>query len=79
MSLLPKTTNALTVLSTPVPSVVQVTGIRQDRYAKRYRIPVEEDKRRADRGKYLHPELYGMPETMQVDYVESGVAREDAN
>jgi hypothetical protein len=45
----------------------QVTGIRQDPYANEHRIPVEEDKAPDDRGKYLHPELYGQPETMQID------------
>jgi hypothetical protein len=42
----------------------QVTGIRQDPWAEQNRIPVEEDKSPAERGKYLHPELYGQPETM---------------
>src|SRR4051812_11791832 len=36
-----------------------VTGIRQDAYAKTYRISVEEDKPEKERGKYLHPELWG--------------------
>jgi hypothetical protein len=40
----------------------QVTGIRQDPYANTYRIPVEEMKPVDERGTYLHPELYGMPE-----------------
>jgi hypothetical protein len=37
----------------------QVTGIRQDAWAKAHRIPVEEDKAQADQGHYLHPELFG--------------------
>ncbi|MDQ2809430.1 MAG: hypothetical protein M3Z04_21350 [Chloroflexota bacterium] len=41
----------------------QVTGIRQDPYADRYRIPVVEDKPAGEQGTYLHPELYGQPET----------------
>jgi len=36
----------------------QVTGTRQDPFAKAYRIPVEENKPVGERGKYLHPELY---------------------
>jgi hypothetical protein len=39
----------------------QVTGIRQDAYAKANRIVVEEDKTGEERGHYLHPELYGGP------------------
>ena len=36
-----------------------VTGIRQDAYANAHRIPVEEEKSASERGKYLHPELFG--------------------
>jgi hypothetical protein len=46
----------------------QVTGIRQDRYAEANRIPVEEEKLDRDRGKYLHPEAFGLPESMGIDY-----------
>jgi hypothetical protein len=46
----------------------QVTGIRQDRYAEANRIPVEEDKLGKDRGRYLHPEAFNMPEMMGIDY-----------
>lgn len=37
----------------------QVTGIRQDAYAKAHRIQVEEEKPAQERGHYLHPELFG--------------------
>ncbi len=46
----------------------QVTGIRQDRFAERNRIPVEEEKPVEQRGKYLHPKAYDLPETMGVNY-----------
>ena len=39
----------------------QVTGIRQDAWANTHRIPVEVPKAQADRGLYLHPELFGAP------------------
>ncbi|MBK7145478.1 MAG: hypothetical protein IPH76_09820 [Xanthomonadales bacterium] len=39
----------------------QVTGIRKDAWAEKHRIPVELQKAPAERGKYLHPELYGAP------------------
>jgi hypothetical protein len=36
-----------------------VTGIRQDAWANAHRIPTEEEKPPQERGKYLHPEVYG--------------------
>ena len=39
----------------------QVTGIRQDAWANAHRIQVEVAKAPADRGLYLHPELFGAP------------------
>ncbi len=46
----------------------QVTGIRQDAYAKANRIPVEEDKPPQEQGHYLHPELFGAPAELAVGY-----------
>ena len=37
----------------------QVTGVRQDAWANAHRIPVEQAKSDAEKGHYLHPELYG--------------------
>jgi len=37
----------------------QVTGVRKDAWAESNRIPVEETKPKAERGRYLHPELFG--------------------
>ena len=37
----------------------QVTGIRKDPFAEKYRIPVEEDKPEGERGTYLHPDAWG--------------------
>jgi hypothetical protein len=37
----------------------QVTGIRDDPYAKAHPIQVEEDKPDKERGYYIHPDLYG--------------------
>jgi hypothetical protein len=36
----------------------QVTGIRRDPWAMKHRIRVEEEKPEAERGQFLHPELY---------------------
>jgi len=46
----------------------QVTGIRQDPFANAHRIPVEEDKPPEERGSYLHPEAWGQPEEMGVEW-----------
>ncbi|MCU0290379.1 MAG: hypothetical protein MUF10_00085 [Thermoanaerobaculaceae bacterium] len=46
----------------------QVTGIRKDAYAEAHRIPVEEEKPEAERGTYLHPELFGQPEETGVEW-----------
>jgi hypothetical protein len=46
----------------------QVTGIRQDAWANAHRIPVEEAKPADERGKYLHPELFGAPESQAVGW-----------
>jgi hypothetical protein len=46
----------------------QVTGIRQDAWAKAHRIPVEETKPATQKGLYHHPELYGEPEEKAIIY-----------
>ncbi len=45
----------------------QVTGIRHDPYAERNRIQVEVEKSAQDKGSYLHPEVYGKPESERID------------
>jgi len=44
----------------------QVTGIRQDPWAVAHRMAAEEEKAAEDRGRYLHPELWGQPEEARV-------------
>jgi|GEM_PF-775726 len=44
----------------------QVTGIRQDAWANKNRIPIEEDKAAADKGHYLHPSAWQLDQAMQV-------------
>ena len=53
----------------------QVTGIRHDPWAEANRIPVEEEKPPEERGTYLHPEAYGLPETMGLAYKEAQAHR----
>ena len=44
----------------------QVTGVRQDPYALKNPIVVEEEKPKGERGSYLHPGAYGQPEPKAV-------------
>jgi hypothetical protein len=46
----------------------QVTGVRHDAYAEAHRIQVEEDKPMLERGKYLHPELFGAAREKAIGY-----------
>lgn len=58
-------------IKTDKPSVKvswQVTGIRQDAWANAHRIPVEEVKPAAERGLYLHPELFGQPKEKDITW-----------
>jgi hypothetical protein len=51
-------------IKTSIPGVKvswQVTGIRQDAWARRHRAPVEETKPALERGRYLHPEVFDQP------------------
>jgi hypothetical protein len=43
-----------------------VTGVRHDPWAEANRVPVEEDKTGADRGRLLAPEAYGRPASDRV-------------
>jgi hypothetical protein len=47
----------------------QVTGIRRDPWAEANRIRVEEKKTRIERGTYRHPEVYGKPDDLSVEWV----------
>jgi hypothetical protein len=46
----------------------QVTGVRQDAYANRHRINVEENKPAKERGYYLHPEAFNQPEEKGIEW-----------
>lgn len=46
----------------------QITGIRQDKYANAHRIPVEVEKEKWNKGRYVHPEVFGKPRNMMVSY-----------
>ncbi|HEX9655502.1 MAG TPA: hypothetical protein VGB89_01150 [Bacteroidota bacterium] len=47
----------------------QVTGIRKDAYAEKNRIPVEEEKTGKERGRYLHPEAFGLSKDRGITWL----------
>ena len=56
----------------------QVTGIRNDAFAKAAGFEVERDKPDEDRGRYLHPEAFGQGLEQAVDYRYHEEALEEA-
>jgi hypothetical protein len=46
----------------------QVTGVRQDAYAKAHPLEGEVDKPESERGYYIHPELYGQPKEKGIEW-----------
>jgi hypothetical protein len=52
----------------------QVTGIRHDRYANAHRIQVVVPKEGRADGRYLHPQLYGQPQS-KGETALPGIAR----
>lgn len=46
----------------------QVTGIRHDKYAEAHPIQVEAEKEPENKGYYLHPKVWGQPETKGISY-----------
>ena len=49
----------------------QVTGIRQDAYANKHRIPVEEEKPERERGYFLHPQVFDQPEEKSLEWARN--------
>lgn len=48
----------------------QITGVRQDAYARTHPLQVEVDKPAGERGYYIHPELYGAPAEKQIQWAQ---------
>jgi len=46
----------------------QVTGVRQDAYAKAHPLVVEQQKDARLRGFYIHPDLFGAPPEKQIEW-----------
>ena len=57
----------------------QVTGTRKDAYANAHRIPVEVDKPAGERGKYLHPALFGKSAAASVVPAPAAAAASEAS
>jgi len=49
----------------------QVTGVRQDAFAKKNRIKVEVEKTPSERGLYLHPDAFDQPENRGVEWANN--------
>jgi hypothetical protein len=48
-----------------------VTGIRRDAFATKNRIPVEENKPEVERGYYLHPEAFDLPQEKSIQWARN--------
>ncbi|RFS17588.1 hypothetical protein D0T08_07410 [Emticicia sp. C21] len=46
----------------------QITGIRNDAYARKFRIPNEIEKKPEEKGTYLYPEAYGLPADKKLKF-----------
>ena len=49
----------------------QITGVRQDAYAKAHPLVVEQEKDARERGHYIHPELYGASEQQSIEWARN--------
>ena len=59
------------VIKTDKPNVTvcwMVTGVRKDPYAEKYPIIPEVEKEPQNKGKYLHPDVYGKPPSLRIGY-----------
>ncbi len=66
------------IIQTNVPNVEvswQVTGVRNDAWAKANPIIVEKPKDNKDKGKYLTPELFGKPKSEGIMYIDTKGAK----
>ncbi len=49
----------------------QVTGVRNDAYAKKNRIVPEQEKKGTEKGKYLNPEVFDLPKEKSIHFHEA--------
>ena len=67
------------VIKTDKPNVKvswQVTGVRNDKFAQEHRIITEVEKTADEKGKYLHPELYGFGIDKSVQSIKQNMPQE---
>ncbi|MCP4568728.1 MAG: hypothetical protein GY841_14210 [FCB group bacterium] len=57
----------------------QVTGVRKDAFAEANRIQVEVDKPNDERGKYAHPEAFGLSKEMGTEYEQHQLIQNQSN
>jgi hypothetical protein len=55
----------------------QLTGVRDDPYARAHPLAAEQDKPSKEKGSYLNPELYGQPAAKRVGYDQEQMQRKD--
>ena len=48
----------------------QVTGVRQDAYARTNPLVVEVEKSERERGHYIHPQLFGQPPAQSIEWAQ---------
>lgn len=53
----------------------EVSGVRNDAYARNHRVEVEVEKPADEKGKYIFPEDFGRPESMKIGYEEEQLRR----
>ncbi len=61
------------VIKTDKPNVTVcylITGVRKDPWANKYRVVPEVEKEPHNKGKYLYPEVYDLPENKRIGYEE---------
>ena len=52
-----------------------VTGVRKDAFANQHRVQVEVEKNADEKGKYIHPTAFGLPESQGIDFAHEEVKR----
>ena len=56
----------------------QVTGVRNDKWAQSNRIVPEQEKKGAEHGKYLYPELYGQPKESGIVVMQKNARNDES-
>jgi len=57
----------------------QITGVRKDAWAEKNRVIPEVDKKGEEKGKYIHPDAFGVPAEKGIDYENSKLKTEQNN